>query len=51
MFVNFILESGEVEEIHYTVGKKDICAIFFYSLGWIVVHAIIQEYILDVREF
>ncbi|KXJ16752.1 translocating chain-associated membrane protein 1 [Exaiptasia diaphana] len=31
----------------YTNGPKDFCTIFFYSLAWIVVHAIIQEYILD----
>ena len=50
IFVDFILDSGEVEETLYTVGKKDICTIFFYTLAWIVVHAIIQEYILDVRK-
>ena len=33
----------------YTNGPKDFCTIFFYSLAWIVVHAIIQEYIWDVR--
>ncbi|XP_001632163.2 translocating chain-associated membrane protein 1 [Nematostella vectensis] len=31
----------------YTNGPKDFCTIFFYSMAWIVVHAIIQEYILD----
>ncbi|XP_031555240.1 translocating chain-associated membrane protein 1-like [Actinia tenebrosa] len=31
----------------YSNGPKDFCTIFFYSLAWIVVHAIIQEYILD----
>ncbi|CAB3984175.1 Translocating chain-associated membrane 1-like 1 [Paramuricea clavata] len=40
-------DTGEVEATHYAVGKKDICTIFFYSLAWIVIHAIIQEYILD----
>jgi hypothetical protein len=49
--VYFILDTGEVEETLYTVGKKDICTVFFYSLAWIVVHAIVQEYILDVRKF
>ncbi|KAK3699550.1 hypothetical protein QZH41_003927 [Actinostola sp. cb2023] len=33
--------------VTYTNGPKDFCTIFFYSLAWIVVHAIIQEYILD----
>lgn len=32
----------------YTNGPKDFCTIFFYSLAWIVVHAIIQEYVWDV---
>lgn len=32
----------------YTNGPKDFCTIFFYSMAWIVVHAIIQEYIWDV---
>ncbi len=35
-------------EITFTSGLKDLCAIFFYTLIAIVVHAVIQEYILDV---
>jgi len=31
----------------YSTGVKDICTIFFYTCCWIVVQAIIQEYILD----
>merc|ERR1711887_55037 len=31
----------------YTVGVKDISAVFFYLLISIVMHAIIQEYLLD----
>ncbi|KAE8751052.1 hypothetical protein FOCC_FOCC002137 [Frankliniella occidentalis] len=31
----------------YTYGLKDLCAIFFYSLICIVMHAILQEYFLD----
>ncbi|XP_067046193.1 translocating chain-associated membrane protein 1-like [Acropora muricata] len=33
--------------IKYTNGPKDFCTIFFYSMAWIVVHAIIQEYVWD----
>ena len=33
----------------YTYGLKDLFTIFFYVLICIVVHAVIQEYILDVR--
>lgn len=35
------------QEMRYTTGLKDICAVFFYTLIGIVVHAVIQEYILD----
>jgi len=35
------------EEILYTVGWKDSCAVFFYTLIAIVMHALVQEYILD----
>lgn len=32
----------------YSPGLKDWAAVFFYSLICIVIHAIIQEYALDV---
>ena len=32
----------------YTYGLKDMFAVFFYLLICIVIHAVIQEYILDV---
>jgi len=35
------------EETVYSVGWKDSCAVFFYTLIAIVMHALIQEYILD----
>jgi len=35
------------QEMRYTTGLKDICAVFFYTLIGIVIHAVIQEYILD----
>lgn len=38
---------GEQTLVNYTTGLRDLCTIFFYSLCWIVVHAVIQEYILD----
>jgi len=31
----------------YTYGLKDLCVVFFYFLICIVMHAIIQEYVLD----
>ena len=39
---------GGVDVINYSFGWKDVCTITFYTLCWIVAHAIVQEYILDV---
>ncbi|KAH7968203.1 hypothetical protein HPB52_006880 [Rhipicephalus sanguineus] len=33
--------------VNYTYGAKDVCLTFFYFLIAIVMHAIIQEYLLD----
>lgn len=44
---NITKEVEEQKIINYTYGWKDLCTICFYSLCWIVMHAIIQEYILD----
>jgi len=35
------------EDILYTTGWKDNCAVFFYTLIAIVIHALVQEYVLD----
>lgn len=35
------------EPFFYESGWKDVCAVFFYSLVCIVMHAILQEYFLD----
>lgn len=42
-------ESSDVPilPIKYTTGWKDACAVFFYFLITIVMHAVIQEYIFD----
>ncbi|CAL2040693.1 unnamed protein product [Caenorhabditis brenneri] len=41
-------EGGQDREIHgYLSGINDLPAIFFYSICWVVVHAIVQEYGLD----
>merc|ERR1711862_288753 len=34
----------------YTAGIKDVSAVFFYLLISVVMHAIIQEYLLDVNK-
>jgi len=38
---------GKVDAINYSFGAKDLCTVVFYTLCWIVAHAIVQEYILD----
>lgn len=40
-------DAPQPEQILYTNGSFDFAAIFFYTLIAIVVHAIVQEYILD----
>ena len=35
------------EEILYTAGWKDSCVVFFYTLIAVVLHALVQEYVLD----
>lgn len=34
--------------LKYTTGWKDACAVFFYFLITIIMHAVLQEYIFDV---
>ncbi|CAA18770.1 Translocating chain-associated membrane protein [Caenorhabditis elegans] len=42
------VEQGQEREVHgYLSGILDLPAIFFYSVCWIVVHAVVQEYGLD----
>ncbi|XP_073957259.1 translocating chain-associated membrane protein 1 [Choristoneura fumiferana] len=40
-------ESPKGEPFLYEAGWKDGCAVFFYSLVCVVMHAILQEYFLD----
>ncbi|PVD32561.1 hypothetical protein C0Q70_08002 [Pomacea canaliculata] len=40
-------DSAEEEVTLYTWGKKDVFSVFFYFLICIIVHAVIQEYVLD----
>uniref|UniRef100_A0A0B6Z4Y4 TLC domain-containing protein n=1 Tax=Arion vulgaris TaxID=1028688 RepID=A0A0B6Z4Y4_9EUPU len=40
-------DSANVEHIYYSTGSKDLFAVVFYALIGIVVHAVIQEYVLD----
>lgn len=51
MFLNIFIIQGYfflVEpEDYYRTGLKDVAAVTFYAIGWITVHAILQEYVLD----
>lgn len=44
-------EALKGEPYFYEAGWKDSCAVFFYSLVCIVLHAILQEYFLDVSTY
>lgn len=36
--------------LKYATGWKDMCAVFFYFLITIIMHAVLQEYIFDVSD-
>jgi len=40
----------EASSVTYMPGRRDMFTVFFYTLICIVVHAVIQEYILDVSD-
>merc|ERR1711915_460535 len=45
---NIEIQPGVFQDIpFYTAGLKDVPAVFFYLLISVVMHAIIQEYLLD----
>lgn len=41
------VSEAEDQVIMYTNGAKDISCVFFYTLICIVIHAVVQEYVLD----
>lgn len=47
-FVNFTFSDSRRGEPMYESGWKDLSAIGFYILISIIMHAILQEYVLDV---
>lgn len=38
------------ETVHYHYGPKDLVTILFYVCITIILHAVVQEYILDVSD-
>ncbi|VDN33988.1 unnamed protein product [Gongylonema pulchrum] len=43
----FPLTADSEPQLYYRTGIKDVATIVFYAVGWITVHAILQEYVLD----
>lgn len=50
MFGVYLLTEGSEEPAvnYFHHGLKDLATVFFYMLVAIIMHAIIQEYVLDV---
>ena len=44
------LTSTDSETVHYHYGPKDLVTILFYVFITIILHAVVQEYILDVSD-
>ncbi|VDN04030.1 unnamed protein product [Thelazia callipaeda] len=42
-----VLTPDTESRAYYRTGVKDIATVAFYAVGWITVHAILQEYVLD----
>ncbi len=42
-------DSEDLETFYFN-GPLDLCSVFFYLLICIVVHAVVQEYVLDVSK-
>lgn len=45
-----IIISSDSETVHYHYGPKDLVTILFYIFITIILHAVVQEYILDVSD-
>lgn len=50
LFFSFFFTADEkIEPVNlYQYGPKDVATVFFYLLIAVILHALIQEYILDV---
>ncbi|MCP9265832.1 Translocating chain-associated membrane protein 1 [Dirofilaria immitis] len=44
---HFAFKDRSQAQAYYRTGMKDIAAVAFYAIGWITIHAILQEYVLD----
>lgn len=43
-----VVESSTSEVSFYTYGIRDLCSTLYYTMLAIVLHAVLQEYVLDV---
>lgn len=49
IFLVCFLTDEKIESVNlYEYGPKDVATVFFYLLVAVILHALIQEYILDV---
>ena len=48
VFTRKIEEVDSISDVLYTNGRYDLLAVVFYTLICIIIHAVIQEYVLDV---
>lgn len=46
--LTWLFASTDSETVHYHYGPKDLVTILFYFFITIILHAVVQEYILDV---
>lgn len=42
------LDKREVVETYYRHGLSDVLNVLFYGMVWIIIHALLQEYIWEV---
>lgn len=42
------LDKREVVETYYHHGLSDVLNVVFYGMVWIIIHALLQEYIWEV---
>lgn len=45
-----LVASTDGETVHYHYGPKDLVTVLFYIFITIILHAVVQEYILDVSD-
>lgn len=50
MLIRLFFYPTDSETVNYHYGPKDLATILFYILITIILHAVVQEYILDVSD-